>query len=241
MPVGKGYSKIDVTINPGETKEFPVVQNFKKSSLSPAVESIVSTGGKIKLHVSGTAYFKLLGLSIPIPFESTKQTSIVDEIKSRLNKEIQKNQQQQKSSVSSSLGQSLQKAAQSIADEILGTQSDNLDLTLPGKTIVNSVYKIKPGTFTWLSFVLPCMAKVKGGFSASAALGDNIIVLILDENGLKMLQNNKSPPAYYYSGKVESDTFSVTLNPGKYYFVLLNTYSTISTKTVSLQATESCV
>lgn len=90
--MGKGYATIDYTINPGETKEIPVLQNFKKTSFSPAVESIVNSGGIINLHVNGTAYFKLLGLGIPIPFESTKQISILDEIKSRLSSEIQKNQ-----------------------------------------------------------------------------------------------------------------------------------------------------
>src|SRR5574337_1497384 len=39
----------------------------------------VLAGGDIK--VSGTAYFKFLGLSVPISFESTKQVSVVDEAK----------------------------------------------------------------------------------------------------------------------------------------------------------------
>lgn len=84
VPMGEGYATIDYTINPGETKEIPVLQNFKKSSFSPAIESMVGTGGIINLHVNGTAYFKLLGQRIPIPFESTKQISILDEIKNRL-------------------------------------------------------------------------------------------------------------------------------------------------------------
>ena len=32
------------------------------------------------VKVKGTAHFKLLGLELPIPFESSRQISIVDEI-----------------------------------------------------------------------------------------------------------------------------------------------------------------
>ena len=84
IPVGKGQSTIDMTINPGETKEILVLQNFEKNGLSPAISSIVDTGGVIDLNVSGTAYFILLGKTIPIPFESSKQVSIIDEIEKRL-------------------------------------------------------------------------------------------------------------------------------------------------------------
>jgi len=35
--------------------------------------------------VSGTAHFKLFVLDIPIPFESSKQISIVDELKDKIN------------------------------------------------------------------------------------------------------------------------------------------------------------
>lgn len=212
IPIGKGYSTINTTINPGETREIPVLQNFQKSSLSPVVESIISTGGVINLHVSGTAYFKLLGISIPIPFESTKQVSIVDEIKSRLNSEIQKNQRQQ----------------------------SKLALQLSGQTIVNSVYKVQPGTSTYVHFTLQCTATVQGGFSASAALGDDIIVYILDENQFNLFERGESASTYYNSGKVEYDTFEVTLNPGTYYIVMSNTYSIFSTKTVELQAAGLC-
>jgi len=70
-----------VTINPGETKSFPVLQHVLVNSLKPAVSSIIDANGILDLKVNGTAYFKLLGLTMPIPFESTKQISIVDEIK----------------------------------------------------------------------------------------------------------------------------------------------------------------
>ena len=89
IPIGTGYNEIKTTINPGETKEIPILQNFKKDSLSPAIESIINTEGEIDIGVSGTAYFELLGQSIPIPFESTRHVSIVDEIQNQITRQIQ--------------------------------------------------------------------------------------------------------------------------------------------------------
>jgi len=86
--VGKGYATIDATINPGNTQEIPALQNIKKTSFIPAINSIVDNDGVIELRVNGTAFFKLFGQSIPVPFESTKQISIIDEIKSRLNNQL---------------------------------------------------------------------------------------------------------------------------------------------------------
>jgi len=118
--VGQGYTRLDATIYPGQTQEIPVLQNFQKNSLVPAVSSIVSTGGIINLHVSGTAYFKLFGLSIPIPFGVTKQVSIVDEIQKRVSNELKSNPQQSDSS-SSSLTESLSNAFESLKKEKIGT------------------------------------------------------------------------------------------------------------------------
>jgi len=126
--VGEGKKDLGTTIYPGNPEPITISQNFKKSSLSPAVASIVNAGGVIELHVKGTAYFKLLGMTIPIPFESTRSISIIDEIKNRLNSEIQQNQQQQSSSLGTSIEQSLQNTFESIKNEITGIESNSLDL-----------------------------------------------------------------------------------------------------------------
>ena len=88
IPIGNGNSKIDATIYPGQTKEIFSFQNIKKNSLLPAVYSIVDTQGMIDLKVKGTAYFNLLGLNIPIPFESSKQISIYDEVRNKISAEV---------------------------------------------------------------------------------------------------------------------------------------------------------
>ena len=83
VKIGKGQSNVDVTINPGETKNLPVLQNFQTASLEPVASSILEAGGMMNLQINGTAYLKFLGLSIPIPFKSEEQISIMDEIKHR--------------------------------------------------------------------------------------------------------------------------------------------------------------
>jgi LEA14-like dessication related protein len=89
IPIGEGYGEINTTINPGETKEIHISQNFQKDSLSPAIESMINTEGVIDISVNGTAYFELLGQSIPVPFESSRTISIVDEIQNQLTQQIQ--------------------------------------------------------------------------------------------------------------------------------------------------------
>lgn len=83
--MGQGYTTIDATIYPGENKEIPIVQNFQKSGLSPAISSIISNDGIMEIKVRGTAYFEILGLDIPVPFESTEHISIKDEIENKIN------------------------------------------------------------------------------------------------------------------------------------------------------------
>jgi len=240
--VGNGYTRLDATIFPGDIIEIPALQNFQKSSLSPAFSSIVSNGGIMEIKVKGTAYFELFGLSIPIPFESSRQISIIDEVRNRLNSELQKYEEQQRiaaaAAAAASLEESLSKAAQSIQEELFGAPSLNLQLS--GETIVNSVFEINPRSHHSVSFTLPCIGTVQGGFVASAALGDNIIVYIFSENEYNNYNQGQNFLYYYTSEKVESDTFDLTLNPGKYYITMSNTYSAFSKKTVDLQAAGMC-
>jgi len=133
--VGNGKSTINMTINPGESKEIKTFQNFRKSSLSPAISSIVSNGGVMDLRVKGTAYFNLLGLQIPIPFESSKQVSIYDEIKNKLLGETSKNQKEQ-----TSLSLSVSKYYVTEGDSI--TLSGKLQ-TIDGSGLSNAIIYIK--------------------------------------------------------------------------------------------------
>jgi LEA14-like dessication related protein len=76
-----GQSKIDETIKPGETKELPVLADIATSGLEPAAISVLSISGIVDLQTSGTVDFNVLGLTISIPFQVTKQINLEDEIK----------------------------------------------------------------------------------------------------------------------------------------------------------------
>ena len=84
VPVGQATSAVSATIGPGQTKQIVAAQNVKKDSLAPAISSIVESGGIVDVRARGTAHFELLGLEIPVPFESSRQISIIDEIEKRL-------------------------------------------------------------------------------------------------------------------------------------------------------------
>ncbi len=348
IKLGQGHSNVDLTIYPGDTKQLPILQNFQFSSLEPPAASVIASNGIMDIKVSGTAYFKFLGLSIPIPFESTKQVSVVDEAKKYISEKLSglstssyqtpsvqtnislqadasvvtegqsvtfsgyltdsngngiSNQlvyvkrditlapdsvlgssytdsngyfsttwlatkpftnnmvnvyatfegsseyssarsseltiqvltsqvtQSQTQNPSSSLDQQLQQARQ----KIQASQSNP-----SSGTIANSVYKVGPGTYTYIPFSSSCSSTVTGSFSAEAALGDNIIVYILDQENFNTYKNGNSPQAYYYSGKVATGNFNVGLSAGTYYIIMSNTYSSFSTKTVSLDASYTC-
>lgn len=348
IKIGQGNSNVDLTINPGETKQLPLLQDFQFSSLTPVASSVIDSNGMMDVKVSGTAYFKFLGLSVPVPFESTKQVSVIDEAKKYLSGRLsdQSTSSYQTPSVPTDI--SLQASAYTVSqgqsvtftgrltdsdgngisnhlvyvkrditlapDSILGSSytdsngyfnidwiatepitsnTANVYATFEGSsgyssvrgsdmpiqvyaqqtqptqnsqssldqqlqqarqniqatqqnsqtqtsTIANNVYKVGPGTYTYISFNLSCQASVSGSFSAHASLGNNIITMVLDQNNFQRMSNNQQASAYYNSGKVPSGNFNLTLQPGQYDIVLSNTYSSFSTKTVSISASYTC-
>ncbi len=354
VKVGQGQSHIDKTINPGETKSIEDIQDIQFSSLKPAAASVIDSGGLINFKIRGTAYFSFLGLSVPVPFETTKQVNIVDELKSKLlgsrsqSSEYSNNSYQsppvtgtdisiQASAYTATQGQTVtftgrltdsngngisnqlvyvKRDISFAPDSVLGssytdsngyfsidwpatkpitsntanvyatfegssgyssvrgsdisiqiysqqtqptTQNSQSSLdqqlqqarqntqstqqnsqTQTSTTIANNIYKVGPGTYTYIPFNLSCQASVSGSFSAQAALGNNIITMVLDQNNFQLMTSNQQISAYYDSGKVSSGSFNLTLPPGQYYIVLSNTYSSFSTKTVSMQAYASC-
>ena len=95
VPIGNGVNKINIMVNPGETKEIISFQNIQKNSMAPDAISIINAEGVINIKIKGTAYFQLFGWKIPVPFDSEKQISIYDEVQNKINAEIQKNISQQ--------------------------------------------------------------------------------------------------------------------------------------------------
>lgn len=346
--VGQGQSTVDMTINPGETKTLPILQDFQVSSLEPAAISVLDAGGIMNIQVSGTAYFKFLGLTIPIPFQYTKQVNVIQEAKNHFLGSTSQNSGYNSYQPTPTIGTniSLQASAYAVTrgqtvtfsgrlvgsdgngipnqliyvkrditfapDSVLGTtytdsngyfavnwistkpitsNTANVYATFEGSSqyssargsditiqvlapqmtqyvpspqpttplvqisptiqtspglqaarfqVANSVYKVPPGTYTYIPFNMQCSGTLSGGFSSQAALGDNIIVYVMDSNGFRQFQSGSSAYTYYNSGKVSSGTINIGLASGPYYLVLSNTYSAFSTKNVSLVASYTC-
>lgn len=235
--IGTDFSDVHLTINPGETKVITSFQNITKESMSPVVYSIIESQGVMEIKMKGIAYFQLFGISIPVPFESTRNISIYDEMREKINEEIQKNRLQ--NSVISSVGKSAEDGLSNVVNNLFG--NDDLDLSLSGQKFVDSIYKISPGTYTYIRFTLPCEAQVEGGFVANDLLGDEIIVLVLDDYNFNKFENDGLVSSIYDSGKVKSGEFNLILESGNYYIVMSNQHSIISTKTVQFQAASFCV
>ncbi len=79
---------------------------------------------------------------------------------------------------------------------------------------------------------------VNGRFQARGGSGNDVEVYILDEDGLENWKNGHSTPTYYNSGRKTVGTFNVTLNKGVYYLVISNTFSSVSSKAVTLKLWE---
>ncbi len=153
----------------------------------------------------------MLGLSMNIPFQKSTQISLVQEIEQHVENLIG--------------GQSSQQQPIQV----------NSNPASSGSTIVSGEYNVSPGSYYPIPFTLTSSATITGSFSATATLGNNIIVYVLDQSNFALYQNGQAASTLYNSGKVASGSINLQLGPGTYYIVLDNTYSTISTKDVTIQ------
>jgi len=164
---GNGYSTFDATIFPGEYREFPAFQKFKKSGLTESIPSIISRGGNMDITVKGTAYFQIFGLSIPVPFESTRTINIGSEIEKRITAEIQKLEAEEQrntaaavkaaasaaANVASAIAESLYNAAGSFIDQVFASPQKvetYLKLNVPGSTVYVGDYIRIWGNLYWI-------------------------------------------------------------------------------------------
>jgi hypothetical protein len=79
---------------------------------------------------------------------------------------------------------------------------------------------------------------INGRFEAKGGSGNDVEVFILDQDGLTNWKNGHSTPTYYNSGRKTVGTFKVTLNPGNYFLIISNTFSTYTSKAVTLKLWE---
>jgi len=160
---GNGHSTFDATIFPGEYREFPAFQKFKKSGLTESIPSIISRGGNMDITVKGTAYFQIFGLSIPVPFESTRTINIASEIEKRITAEIQKLEAEEPAAVkaaasaatnvASAIGESLYNAADSFINQVFEPPQKvetYLKLNVPENKVMAQDYTKIWGNLYWI-------------------------------------------------------------------------------------------
>lgn len=211
IDLGSGSTNISSTVTPGQTITIPVTQTIETASISQLASSIVSSGGNLDIQINGQAHISMLGIPLSVPFQKSSQISLVQEIEQHVESLV--------------AGQSSQQQ----------TNQYNGNPSASGSVIVNGEYNVPPGQYTSIPFTLRSSAAIKGSFSATATLGNNIIVYILDQSNFALYQSGQLVSTIYNSGKVASGNIAVNLTPGTYYIILDNTYSTVSTKDVTIQ------
>jgi len=112
--------------------------------------------------------------------------------------------------------------------------------------IVNSAVTIKARSILWYTIVIPpnvTKPVVNAHFAASGGSGNDIIIYVVNSDGLANLSNNRAAATFFNSGRVTEQDFSVFLPsaPGIYYLVLDNRFSIITPKAVQINATLSYV
>ncbi|MCL7412613.1 MAG: hypothetical protein M8353_03225 [ANME-2 cluster archaeon] len=101
------------------------------------------------------------------------------------------------------------------------------------QNVVNGVISVNAGEYVYYQLSLPSQAKVSGDFTAFGGSGNDIIVLILDENAYINWINGHSVSAYYNSGQMTTDSISASLPKGNYYLIYSNAFSSFSNKNVN--------
>lgn len=106
---------------------------------------------------------------------------------------------------------------------------------------------LNPGEITvpqarmwYLSFTVPSDAigasTVTGKFTASGGTGNDIVVVLMDQDNLTNWMNGHAAQSYYFSGQETTGTLNVNLRPGNYVLALDNRFSLLTAKYVNIWA-----
>lgn len=71
-------------------------------------------------------------------------------------------------------------------------------------------------------------------FKATGGSGNDVEVYIMDADGFENWKNGHSASTYYNSGRKTVGSFDLKFGSGTYYFIISNTFSTVSNKAVTL-------
>jgi len=103
--------------------------------------------------------------------------------------------------------------------------------------LFNGSVSVDPGYFDYTPFNVTAggmNVTVTGNFSASGGTGNDIEVYIMNSTQYNSWYNGNQTSVYYDSGQVTASNISLSLPPGQsYYLIFDNSFSSISSKTVS--------
>ncbi|MGC8622315.1 MAG: emp24/gp25L/p24 family protein [Caldisphaera sp.] len=105
-------------------------------------------------------------------------------------------------------------------------------------TIFSGSAAVNPGSYYAISFSVPSNAinvQLSGSLTASGGSGNDVRVYVMDSTNYINWQNGHSASAYYTTGQETAFNINVGLpdGAGTYYVVFDNTFSIISSKTVT--------
>ncbi|HKX29381.1 MAG TPA: hypothetical protein VJ302_16915 [Blastocatellia bacterium] len=103
------------------------------------------------------------------------------------------------------------------------------------ETIVNDSIVVRPGHFQSYRFVVKNEyrnARATGQITASGGNRNDIVVIIVDDQGLKEFSDEGNGAAYFRSTVESSDNLDVPLPPGVYHVILSNNHARFFKKSV---------
>ena len=114
----------------------------------------------------------------------------------------------------------------------------SLPRTMP---ITNGAITVRAAGYLYYKFSVPASATnvfVDGHFSATGGTGNDIEVVIVNEDNFANFQNHHDAQTYYNSGKATQNSIQAVLPAGgTYYLVFNNGFSLLTPKAVAADAT----
>jgi len=108
-------------------------------------------------------------------------------------------------------------------------------------SIVRGMITVEADNYQGYRFSVPSSASnahISGSFTASGGWGNDIQVLIMDEEAFTNWRNGHQVNVFFTSGIITTDSFDVSVPAGEaYYIVYSNQFSLISDKDVSTTVT----
>lgn len=141
-----------------------------------------------------------------------------------------------------------EKLANALAEKLSGEKSNKVKSGSSGSTrekkersatVVDGIITVKAGGYhDYPVRVKDGMdgARLSGRFTASGGSGNDIVVLVLDQDAFVNWTNGHGTSALYNSGQTTTGSVSAWLSePGTYHVVFSNRFSTLSSKDVTAE------